>query len=171
MDGLKGFLEAIEAAFPKTQVQLCVVHLVRHSLKYVSWRRCKEVVEDLKIIYRAATVEEVEMNLETSASKWDGEPPTISKSWRLNRERVIPFLSYPEEMRRVIYTTNAIESVNSSLRKVINNRGSFPNEEAAMKLLYLALNNASQKWRMPIRDWASALNRFAIMFEGRMPIN
>ena len=171
VDGLKGFPEAIEAAFPRTQVQLCVVHLVRHSLKYVSWRHRKEVAEDLKTIYRAATVEEAEMNLETFASKWDCELPTISKSWRLNWERVIPFLSYPEEIRRVIYTTNAIESVNSSLRKVIKNRGSFPNEEAAMKLLYLALNNASQKWTMPIRDWASALNRFAIMFEGRMPVD
>jgi putative transposase len=171
VDGLKGFPEAIEAAFPKTQVQLCVVHLVRHSLKYVSWRHRKEVAEDLKTIYRAATVEEAGMNLEAFASKWDGELPTISKSWRVNWERVIPFLSYPEEIRRVIYTTNAIESVNSSLRKVIKNRGSFPNEEAVMKLLYLALTNASQKWTMPIRDWASALNRFAIMFEGRMPLD
>jgi putative transposase len=171
VDGLKGFPEAIEAAFPKTQVQLCVVHLVRHSLKYVSWRHRKEVAEDLKTIYRAATVEEAETNLESFASKWDGQLPTISKSWRLNWERVIPFLSYPEEIRRVIYTTNAIESVNSSLRKVIKNRGSFPNEEAVMKLLYLALTNASQKWTMPIREWASALNRFAIMFEGRMPID
>lgn len=171
VDGLKGFPEAIEAAFPRTQVQLCVVHLVRHSLKYVSWRHRKEVAEDMKAIYRAATVEEAEMSLEAFAGKWDGELPTISKSWRLNWERVIPFLSYPEEIRRVIYTTNAIESVNSSLRKVIKNRGSFPNEEAVLKLLYLALNNASRKWTMPIRDWASALNRFAIMFEGRMPID
>lgn len=171
VDGLRGFPEAIEAAFPKTQVQLCVVHLVRHSLKYVSWRHRKEVAEDLKAIYRAMTVEEAEMSLEAFAGKWDSELPTISKSWRLNWERVIPFLSYPEEIRRVIYTTNAIESVNSSLRKVIKNRGSFPNEEAVLKLLYLALNNASQKWTMPIRDWASALNRFAIMFEGRMPVD
>lgn len=171
VDGLKGFPEAIEAAFPKTQVQLCIVHLVRHSLKYVSWRHRKEVAEDLKTIYRATTVEEAEMSLEAFADKWDSHLPTISKSWRLNWERVIPFLSYPEEIRRVIYTTNAIESVNSSLRKVIKNRGSFPNEEAVLKLLYLALNNASQKWTMPIRDWASALNRFAIMFEGRMPID
>lgn len=171
VDGLKGFPEAIEAAFPKTQVQLCVVHLVGHSLKYVGWRHRKEVAQDLKTIYRATTVEEAEMSLEAFAGKWDGHLPTISKSWRLNWERVIPFLSYPEEIRRAIYTTNAIESVNSSLRKVIKNRGSFPNEEAVMKLLYLALNNASQKWTMPIRDWASALNRFAIMFEGRMPID
>lgn len=129
------------------------------------------MAEDLKAIYRATTVEEAEMSLEAFAGKWDAELPTISKSWRLNWERVIPFLSYPEEIRRVIYTTNAIESVNSSIRKVIKNRGSFPNEESVMKLLYLALNNASRKWTMPIRDWASALNRFAIMFEGRMPID
>jgi len=171
IDGLTGFPEAIEAAFPKTEVQLCIVHQVRNSLKYVSWKWRKEVAEDLKAIYTAATVEEAELNLEAFAKKWDAQLPTISKSWRLNWERLIPFMSYPAEIRRVIYTTNVIESVNSSIRKVLKNRGSFPNEEAVIKLIYLALRNISAKWNLPIRDWALAMNRFAIMFEGRMPLD
>jgi putative transposase len=170
VDGLKGFPEAIEAAYPKTEVQLCIVHQVRNSLKYVSWKWRKEVAEDLKAIYTSATVEEAELNLEAFAKKWDAQLPTISKSWRLNWERLMPFMSYPAEIRRVIYTTNVIESVNSSIRKVLKNRGSFPNEEAVIKLVYLALSNISAKWNLPIRDWASAMNRFAIMFEGRMPL-
>jgi len=171
VDGLTGFPEAIEAAFPKTEVQLCIVHQVRNSLKYVSWKWRKEVAEDLKLIYTAATVAEAELNLEAFALKWDEQLPTISKSWRLNWERLTPFMSYPAEIRRVIYTTNVIESVNSSLRKVLKNRGSFPNEDAVIKLVYLALRNISAKWNLPIRDWASAMNRFAIMFEGRMPLD
>ena len=171
VDGLTGFPEAIEAAYPKAEVQLCIVHQVRNSLKYVSWKWRKEVAEDLKMIYTAATVAEAEMQLEAFSRKWDEQLPTISKSWRLNWERLTPFMSYPPEIRRVIYTTNVIESVNSSLRKVLKNRGSFPNEEAVIKLVYLALRNISAKWSLPIRDWASAMNRFAIMFEGRMPID
>ena len=170
VDGLKGFPEAIEAAYPKTEVQLCIVHQVRNSLKYVSWKWRKEVAEDLKAIYTSATVEEAELNLEAFAKKWDAQLPTISKSWRLNWERLMPFMSYPAEIRRVIYTTNVIESVNSSIRKVLKNRGSFPNEDSVIKLVYLALRNISAKWNLPIRDWASAMNRFAIMFEGRMPL-
>jgi putative transposase len=171
VDGLTGFPEAIEAAFPKTEVQLCIVHQVRNSLKYVSWKWRKEVAEDLKLIYTAATVAEAELNLKAFARKWDEQLPTISKSWRLNWERLTPFMSYPAEIRRVIYTTNVIESVNSSLRKVLKNRGSFPNEDAVIKLVYLALRNISAKWNLPIRDWALAMNRFAIMFDGRMPID
>jgi len=171
VDGLTGFPDAIEAAYPKAEVQLCVVHQVRNSLKYVSWKWRKEVAEDLKTIYTAATVEEAELQLEGFASKWDEQLPTISKSWRMNWERLTPFMSYPAEIRRVIYTTNVIESVNSSLRKVLKNRGSFPNEDAVIKLVYLALRNISGKWSLPIRDWASAMNRFAIMFEGRMPVD
>jgi putative transposase len=171
VDGLTGFPEAIEAAFPKTEVQLCIVHQVRNSLKYVSWKWRKEVAEDLKAIYTAARVDEAELQLEAFSRKWDDQLPTISKSWRLNWERLTPFMSYPEDIRRVIYTTNVIESVNSSLRKVLKNRGSFPNEEAVIKLVYLALRNISSKWSLPIRDWASAMNRFAIMFEGRMPLD
>ena len=171
VEGLTGFPDAIEAAYPRTEVQLCIVHQVRNSLKYVSWKWRKEVAEDLKAIYTSATVEEAELQLEAFASKWDEQLPTISKSWRLNWERLTPFMSYPPEIRRVIYTTNVIESVNSSLRKVLKNRGSFPNEDAVIKLVYLALRNISGKWSLPIRDWASAMNRFAIMFEGRIPLD
>jgi putative transposase len=171
VDGLKGFPEAIESVYPRTQVQLCLVHQVRNSLKYVSWKWRKEVTEDLKLIYTAATVGETEMQLEAFARKWDEQLPTIGKSWWQNWERLIPFLSYPAEIRRVIYTKNVIESVNSSLRKVMKNHASFPTEGAVIKLMYLTLRNISGKWNMPVRDWASAMNRFAIMFEGRMPVD
>jgi putative transposase len=170
VDGLKGLPEAIETVFPQTEVQLCIVHLLRQSLNYVGWKQRKEVAADLKLIYGATTREQAEIRLEEFARKWDVEYPTISPIWRRNWERVVPFLAYPEEIRRCIYTTNAIESVNMGLRKIIKNRGSFPTDEAAMKLLYLALQNISQKWTMPIRNWKAALNRFAIVFEGRLPI-
>ena len=170
VDGLKGFPEAIEAVYPETQVQLCMVHLVRHSLKYVSWKRRKEVAADLKAIYSAVTAQQASDNLEEFSRKWDKEYPTISVSWRNNWERVIPLFGYPPEIRKVIYTTNAIESLNMSLRKVTKNRGSFPNDESAFKLLYLALRNIAKKWTLPIRDWKSAMNQFAILFEGRMPL-
>ena len=169
VDGLKGFPEAIEAIFPKTQIQLCIVHMVRHSLNYVSWKQRKEVAADLKTIYQATTVELAEKNLEAFAAKWDASHPTIAKSWRNNWERIIPILSYPKDIRKAIYTTNAIESLNMSLRKVTKNRGHFPSDEAMFKLLYLALRNIAKKWTMPIRDWKSALNQFSIIFEGRMP--
>jgi putative transposase len=170
VDGLKGLPEAIEAVFPRTEVQLCVVHLVRQSLNYVGHKQRKEVAGDLRLIYSAATREEAELRLEEFAGRWDSQYPTISPIWRRSWERIIPFLAYPEEIRRVIYTTNAIESVNMGLRKIIKNRGSFPTDEAALKLLYLALQNISQKWTMPIKNWKAALNRFAIVFEGRLPI-
>jgi putative transposase len=169
VDGLKGFPEAIEAVFPHTQVQTCIVHLVRHSLNYVSWKQRKEVAEDLKAIYQAPTVQEGEASLAAFAAKWDATHPTIAKSWRNNWERIIPLFSYPPDIRKAIYTTNAIESLNMSLRKVTKNRGSFPSDEAMLKLLYLALNNISKKWTMPIKNWKSALNQFTIIFENRMP--
>jgi putative transposase len=169
VDGLKGFPEAIEAVFPQAQVQLCVVHLVRHSLNYVGWKQRKEVASDLQKIYRAATREEAELQLAEFAARWDSQFPTISKSWRGNWEHITPFFAYPADIRRVIYTTNAIESVNMSLRKITKNRGSFPTDEAALKLLYLALQNIARKWTMPIKEWKAALNRFAILFEDRMP--
>jgi len=171
VDGLKGFPEAIETVFPDTQVQLCIVHMVRSSLKYVSWKQRKEVAADLRTIYQAPTAEQAEVNLDAFAAKWDTTHPTISQSWRRNWERVIPFFAYPAEIRKVIYTTNAIESINMSLRKVTKTRGSFPNDEAMFKLLYLALNNIAKKWTMPIRDWKAAMNRFSILFEDRMPCN
>lgn len=169
VDGLKGFPEAIETVFPRTQVQLCLVHMVRHSLRYVSWKQRKEVAADLKTIYQAATVEQAEMNLTTFEAKWDKTHPSIGQSWRRNWERITPFFAYPAEIRKVIYTTNAIESLNMSLRKVTKNRGSFPNDAAMLKLLYLALNNIAKKWTMPIRDWKAALNRFSILFGDRLP--
>ncbi len=170
VDGLKGFPEAIEAVFPRTQVQLCIVHLVRHSLNYVSWKQRKAMAADLKTIYGAATAEDAALHLDAFAQKWDATHPTVSGIWRRNWERVIPFFGYPADIRKVIYTTNAIESVNMSLRKVTKNRGSFPSDEAATKLLYLALNNIARKWTMPIHDWKAALNQFTILFEGRMPV-
>jgi len=169
VDGLKGFPEAIEAVFPQTDVQLCLVHLVRHSTKYVSYKDRKQVVADLKTIYRAATAQEAEANLESFAGKWDTRYPMISKSWRANWSRIVPMFGFPEEIRRAVYTTNAIESLNMSLRKIIKNRPSFPSTDAVMKLLYLALNKISKKWTMPIRDWGAAINQFAIIYGDRMP--
>lgn len=169
VDGLKGLPEAIEAVFPKTEVQLCIVHLVRHSLKYVGWKHRKEVAADLRQIYQSASEEEAAMNLDAFARKWDAKFPIISNIWRRNWPRVIPFFAHPPEVRKVIYTTNAIESLNMSLRKITKNRGSFPNDEAALKLLYLALGNISKKWTMPILNWRQALNQFMIAYEGRVP--
>ncbi len=169
VDGLKGFPEAIESVFPKTDVQLCIVHLVRHSLNYVGWKERKPVAADLKTIYSAATEAEAEQRLAEFALKWDAKFPTIAKSWRSNWARVIPFFAHPSEIRKVIYTTNAVESLNMSLRKVTKARGSFPNDEAVFKLLYLALRNIAKKWTMPMHGWNAALNRFAIIYENRLP--
>ena len=169
VDGLKGFPEAIETVFPDTQVQLCIVHMVRNSLKFVSWKQRKEVAGDLKLIYQSATAEQAEMELTAFEAKWDKTHPTIGQSWRRNWAQVIPFFSYPADIRKVIYTTNAIESLNMSLRKVTKNRASFPNDEAMFKLLYLALKNIAKKWTRPIMNWKAAMNRFSILFEGRVP--
>ena len=169
VDGLKGFPEAIEAAFPRTAVQLCIVHLVRYSLNYVSWKLRKQVAADLKRIYQCASAEEAERELARFEQTWGDAYPSIVQSWRRNWPRIIPFFDYPPEIRRVIYTTNAIESVNMGLRKITKNRGSFPSDEALLKLFYLALRNISRKWTLPIRDWKAALNRFTIQFEDRMP--
>ena len=169
VDGLKGFPEAIETVFPKTAVQLCIVHRVRHSLNYVSWKLRKAVAADLRAIYTAATVEEAEQYLAAFEEKWGKDYPPIGQSWRRNWARITPFFDYPPEIRKVIYTTNAIESLNMSLRKITKNRGSFPSDEALLKLFYLAIQNISKKWTMPIRDWKAALNRFTIQFDERMP--
>ncbi len=171
VDGLKGFPEAIESVFPQTEVQLCIVHLVRHSLKFVGWKQRKEVARDLKTIYTAATDVEAEQRLAEFSLKWNAKYPMISKSWSDNWIRVIPFFAHPPEIRKVIYTTNAIESLNMSLRKVTKARGSFPNDEAVSKLLYLALRNIEKKWTMPVHAWKDALNRFAIVYENRLPIS
>ena len=169
VDGLKGFPEAIETVYPQTAVQLCIVHLVRNSLNYVSWKMRKQIAADLKQIYQSATVDEAEQRLAEFESQWNDAYPPIAQIWRRNWSRIIPFFDYPPEIRRIIYTTNAIESVNMSLRKITKNRGSFPNDEALSKLFYLALMNISKKWTMPLHDWKAALNRFSIQFDDRMP--
>lgn len=168
VDGLKGFPKAIEAVYPKTQVQLCIVHQVRHSLRYVSWKQRKEVAADLRAIYGAATLSEAEDALEAFAAKWDDEHPTISRSWRNNWERLCVFFDYPPQIRKVIYTTNAIESVNASLRKVTKTRRSFPTDKSVMKVLYLALYQIAKKWTMPIRNWKQAMSQFMILFDDRI---
>lgn len=169
VDGLKGFPEAIESVFPQTTVQLCIVHLVRHSLNYVGWQQRKEVARDLRTIYGAATEEAAAASLEEFSLKWDAKFPMLAKSWRNNWQRVIPFFAYPPEIRKVIYTTNAIESLNMSLRKVTKARGSFPHDEAVFKLLYLALRNIEKRWTKPVQHWKEALNLFAIVFADRLP--
>lgn len=169
VDGLKGFPEAIETVYPQAAVQLCIVHMVRNSLNYVGWNKREEVAADLKRVYTAATEAEAEQNLAAFEVKWDETYPPIAQSWRKNWARIIPLFDYPPEIRKIIYTTNAIESVNMSLRKVTKSRGSFPNDESLIKLFYLALMNISKKWMMPLRDWKPALNRFTIQFEERMP--
>ena len=170
VDGLKGFPEAIEQVFPRTTVQLCLVHLVRNSLSFVSWKHKKEVAADLKTIYGAVTAQAGQDALDVFMKKWSSRYPMVVKSWLTNWPRIIPCFDFPEEIRRVIYTTNAIESLNFSLRKVIKNRSLFPHDEAVFKLLYLALRNAAKKWTMPIKDGARALQIFAITFEGRVPL-
>lgn len=170
VDGLKGFPEAIEAVFPKTQVQLCLVHLVRYSLAFVSFKDRKAVAADLKAIYRAASAGEAEQRLAEFAAKWDARYPLIAKSWRSNGSRLVPMFGYPEDIRRAVYTTNVIESLNMTLRKTIKTRASFPNDDAAFKLLYIALHNIAKKWTMPIPNWSRAMNAFVIIFENRVPL-
>jgi len=168
VDGLKGFPQAIETVFPKTTVQLCIVHMVRGSLNYVGWKERKAVAADLKNIYRAATVEEAERQLEEFAHKWDRRFPSISAMWRRNWQGIVPFFQFPPEVRKIIYTTNAIESLNMSLRKAIKTRGAFPSEDAALKVMYLALKNLTKKWQT-VHGWRDALNCFALLWEDRLP--
>jgi putative transposase len=169
VDGLKGFPEVIESVYPRAEVQICIVHMIRASLSYVNWKQRKPVAADLRQIYQAATAQDASEQLDAFAQKWDGQCPMVSQIWRRHWDRITPFLAYPAEIRKVIYTTNAVESLNMSLRKIIKMRGSFPNEEAALKLLYLALRNASKKWTMAIQNWTAALNRFSILWPDRMP--
>jgi putative transposase len=169
VDGLTGLPEAIEAVYPQTRVQLCMVHLMRNSLRYVSHKHMKAVATDLKAIYSASTEAEAEFNLELFAEKWDALYPSISKSWRAHWTRVIPLFAFPEDIRKVIYTTNAIESVNMTLRKVTRNHRIFPSDEAVYKVVYLAMRNIAKKWTMPIRNWKPALNRFAVEFAEPFP--
>jgi transposase-like protein len=169
IDGLSGFAEAIHAAYPQASVQLCIVHLMRAALRYVSTQDSKPVIADLQKIYRAATVVEAEQALHAFAQAWDKKYPTIAKVWRAKWADIITLFDYPEAIRKAIYTTNAIESVNSVIRKFTRNRKIYPNEESALKIVYMAIHEASRRWTLPIRHWKQALNHFAILFEGRMP--
>jgi transposase-like protein len=169
IDGLSGFAEAIRAAYPKTSVQLCIVHLVRAALRYVSTEDSKQVARDLKKIYQAATVIEAEAALEEFAQAWDAKYPTIAKQWRAKWADIITLFDFPPAIRKAIYTTNAIESLNSVIRKFTRNRKIYPNEESALKLIFMAIREASQKWTMPIHHWKQALNHFASLYEDRMP--
>lgn len=169
VDGLTGFPEAINTVFPQAKVQLCIVHMVRNSLKYVPHKDMKAVAADLKAIYQSISVEEAESALTELETKWDDKYPSISRSWRRNWDNIIPLFDYPQEIRKIIYTTNAIESLNSVIRKAIRNRKIFPNERSAMKIVYLAIEKASEKWTMPLRNWRPAMSRFAIEFDDRFP--
>lgn len=168
VDGLKGFPQAIETVYPKATVQLCIVHMTRASLNYVSWKERKEVAMDLKAIYRAATGEEAERQLAAFECKWNRKYPTIGALWRRNWQGIVPFFQFSPEIRKIVYTTNAIESLNMSLRKAIKIRGAFPSEDAALKVMYLALRNLARKWHS-VQNWREALNCFAMLWEDRFP--
>lgn len=169
VDGLKGFPEAIASVFPQTQVQLCIVHMIRQSLAYVSWKDRRLAAADLKQIYTAKTEDDARQALEAFKQIWDDKYPTISGVWERNWTGIIPFLAYHPMIRKVIYTTNAIEAGIRQIRKVIKTKGAFPNENAALKTIYLTLINAQKKWKMPLREWNMAINQFAILFADRFP--
>src|SRR6516162_7474717 len=170
VDGLKGLPEAIEAVFPHTQVQLCIVHKVRNSLKYVPWKERRAVAADLRAIYGATTLAAAEQALERFAERWDAKYPAISPSWLADWDRLTVLFEYPPAIRRAIYTTNAIESLNYSLRKVLKGRGAFPNDEAIVKLLYMGLQHVAKKWTQPIPEWKAALNQFVMLFGERVQV-
>ena len=164
MDGLTGFPDAVRAIYPQTKVQLCIVHMVRNSTKYVSYKDLKAVCKDLKQIYSAVNEQEALEALDDLGKKWNAKYPMIQRSWETHWNDLNEFFAYPQEIRRVIYTTNAIESLNASLRKVTKNRAAFPDDEAIIKIMYLALKKAAKKWTMPIQNWGQALHQFAILF-------
>ena len=170
VDGLKGLPEAIETVFADTQVQLCIVHKLRNSFKYVPWKDRKAVAKDLRAVYGAGSLKEAEHALDKFSDLWDAKYPAISPSWRSDWDRLTVFFDYSADIRKVIYTTNAIESLNYSLRKMLKNRGAFPNDDSIIKILYLAINRISKKWTMPIRNWKAALNQFVILFGDRVPV-
>jgi transposase-like protein len=168
VDGLKGFPDAINTVYPETHIQLCIVHMVRNSLKYVSWKDYKAVTADLKRVYRSATEDEALLELERFGDIWDAQYPQITKSWRNHWQNLNTLFNYPEDIRKAIYTTNAIESLNSVIRKALKKRKIFPSDEAATKMVYLAIKDASKKWTMPIQNWRRAMSRFIIEFEDRV---
>ena len=168
VDGLKGFPDAIQTVYPNTQVQLCIVHMVRNSVRFVPWKDYKAVTTSLKAIYQSATEEEALMALEQLAQEWDSKYPQISRSWSSNWNNINTLFNYPPDIRKAIYTTNAIESLNSVIRKAIKKRKLFPTDDSARKVIYLAIQDAAKKWTMPIRNWRQAMNHFMIMFEDRL---
>ena len=168
VDGLKGFPDAINAEFPHTQIQLCIVHQVRNSLRFVSWKHYKAVPKDLKAIYQSPTEEQALVELERFKQTWDEQFPQVAKSWESKWAHLRTLFEYPPEIRKAIYTTNAIESLNSVIRKATRNRKVFPTDQSAMKVAFLSILNASKKWKRPIHNWKEALNRFSIMFEERV---
>jgi putative transposase len=170
VDGLKGFPEAIGAVFPETVVQTCIVHLIRNSMAFVSWKDRKAIMPDLKAIYRAESAEAAQDRLSEFEARWGAKYPAVGQSWRRAWEHVIPLFAFPPDIRKMIYTTNAVESLNRSLRKIIKTRGSFPNDEAALKLLYLAIQNAGIHWRRPI-EWTAAMGQFAVLFGDRFALS
>ena len=169
VDGLTGFPEAIATVFPKTRVQLCIVHMMRNSLAFVSWKDRKAIAAGLKTVYQSITVVEAEQELEVFARQWDKQYPSISASWRRHWVNLIAFFDYPDEIRKVIYTTNAIESLNSVIRKATERRKLFPSDQSAMKVVYLAIEQAAKRWSMPIHNWKPALNQFMMLYEDRLP--
>lgn len=168
VDGLKGFPDAINTAFPQAKIQLCIVHMVRNSVRYVPWKDYKAVTADLKKIYQSVTEDEALLALDDFSVHWDEKYPQISRSWRAHWENLNTLFLYPQDIRKAIYTTNAIESLNSVIRKALKKRKLFPTDDSAKKVVYLAIQDASKKWTMPIRNWKSALNRFMIQFEDRL---
>ena len=170
MDGLTGFPDAVKAVFPDTHIQHCIVHMIRNSTKFVSYKDLKAVCRDLKEVYSAINAESGHEALEEFGRKWNDKYPMIQASWERNWNDLIEFFNYPKDIRRTIYTTNAIESLNFSLRKVTRNKSSFPDDDSIYKVMYLAIKNASTRWTMSIKDWALAVNQFAILFDGRVPV-
>ena len=170
MDGLTGFPDAVRAVFPHTRIQLCIVHMVRNSTKYVSYKDLKAVCRDLKKIYSAPSEEEALLALDDFGKVWDSKYPMIRRSWESHWNDLNEFFQYPDEIRRIIYTTNAIESLNYSLRKVTRNRSAFPDDDSVYKIMYLAIGKASQKWTQPIRNWGLAINQFSIVFGDRVKL-
>lgn len=170
IDGLQGFPEAIASVYPKTQIQLCIVHMVRGSLRFVSWKERKAVGRDLRTIYQAPSVDAAEQALEAFEARWDERFPMISRKWRANWANLIPFFDYPPEIRKVMYTTNAVESMNAQLQKVTKRRGAFPTPDSVRKVLYLAIMKASERWSRPVQDWHAALYHLSIVFPGRVPL-
>lgn len=168
VDGLTGFPEAINSVFPQTQVQRCIVHMVRTSLRYVAWKDYKAIATDLKAIYQATTEENALQALDAFAEKWDASYPAISRSWRANWAQLNPFFAYPPDIRKVVYTTNALESLNSVIRHAIKKRKIFANDASVRKMLFLAIESASKKWTMPISNWRQAMARLIILFEDRL---